>query len=712
MEPPATKRLWPVRVGLAALLALYLGYSSFGIAHPVLWGHMGHHEAEYMMRVRTTFRQHLVTPATHAGYDVPPWNDYYFHHPIGYHHVLGAWTLLLGDHLWTPTTLPVATGLLLIWALFALVRRWWSREAALLAVAVWVGLPIVWSFSILTDAMFPAMACSLLTCHAYLSYTEQPSRRWLLIALAAQFVGGMLFWEAYLQAFLHGCMVLGWGKKTGRWRAAWIWFGATAAMGVSTMAFHFVFLWKQGMWADFFSSFQMRHNASAAFIFERHSLWLQILYGWPLVALGFVWLGLFAFRLLTGRARKRDQAVLTFFAINVLYICAFAEGSSLHLYRVFWFSSFLTLAVVDLAGDLRRLLARFGRPIALAAVSGALLVYFAVETRHAYANLLESRVMMGTHGLPGYNADYSKQLFAMEVAKRTGPEDFVFVHDNLPHRVEFWYYVDRSNRLIRAVGHLPGELKLHPRAVVLLDALAPPLWEKRQLYGELKVHPGTVWDRFLMLDERDKRPAFREFTFVPDPPDWKWRWFVSHRYPPMHAVETASMLSACVAAGTGVPPPKDAPVVARPTLVKPDVVTCYHNYNVVRGKQDVADAWLEELLKQSRRLDVKVPWGKLVALRNPTRTGVEVWMKIDRAAPTAPPKTRWLLQRIPAPPREWKKPEPAVPTEITEAQLGDNRPGYLYAQRLTWTVPPGKYRLLLESGLPHPSTEIALLDVP
>ena len=122
MEPPATKRLWPVRVGLAALLALYLGYSSFGIAHPVLWGHMGHHEAEYMMRVRTTFRQHLVTPATHAGYDVPPWNDYYFHHPIGYHHVLGAWTLLLGDHLWTPTTLPVATGLLLIWALFALVR--------------------------------------------------------------------------------------------------------------------------------------------------------------------------------------------------------------------------------------------------------------------------------------------------------------------------------------------------------------------------------------------------------------------------------------------------------------------------------------------------------------------------------------------------------------------------------------------------------------
>ena len=82
--------------------------------------------------------------------------------------------------------------------------------------------------------------------------------------------------------------------------------------------------------------------------------------------------------------------------------------------------------------------------------------------------------MMGTHAQPGYSPDYAKLSFAAEVAKRTGPDDFVIVHDNLPRRVEFYYYVDRSNTIIAHLAQLPALLKQHPRSVVLMDAYPAP----------------------------------------------------------------------------------------------------------------------------------------------------------------------------------------------------------------------------------------------
>ena len=59
-------------------------------------------------------------------------------------------------------------------------------------------------------------------------------------------------------------------------------------------------------------------------------------------------------------------------------------------------------------------------PSIAAAVAGAFgLGVMAMSVPHAYRNLIESREVMGTHGLPGYDAQYTKTLFAMEVAKRT-----------------------------------------------------------------------------------------------------------------------------------------------------------------------------------------------------------------------------------------------------------------------------------------------------
>src|SRR5262245_48135303 len=128
-EPPAApderpRRLWPVRVGMALVVAVYLAYSSFGIAAPFLWGHHGYHGATYVQRARMTLRFHMVTPATWAGYDYPPVNSMYFHHPIGYHHLLEVAILLFGDQEYVARGFASFGGLFVLWALFALCKRY------------------------------------------------------------------------------------------------------------------------------------------------------------------------------------------------------------------------------------------------------------------------------------------------------------------------------------------------------------------------------------------------------------------------------------------------------------------------------------------------------------------------------------------------------------------------------------------------------------
>src|SRR5207253_2476390 len=102
------------------------------------------------------------------------------------------------------------------------------------------GLPILCSFSILTDAMLPAMACSIVTVHAYLAHLRSPSRRWLLVGAAATAAGGLIFWEAYFQTLLHGIHAIIYSLvKRDRRRAALQWLAVTASTAIACFTFHF-----------------------------------------------------------------------------------------------------------------------------------------------------------------------------------------------------------------------------------------------------------------------------------------------------------------------------------------------------------------------------------------------------------------------------------------------------------------------------------------
>ncbi len=549
---------------MALIIGVYLVYSSFGIAGPFLWGHHGYHGATYAQRARMTLRYHIVTPATWNGYaQAPEPQSFYLHHPIGYHHILVPFMGLLGESEWVVRGVAVLGGVPLLLALFALVRRFWSEAAGLLACAIYVALPILCSFSVLSDPMLLEMTCCLIAVHAFMRYLQAPTTRALATGCIALALGGLIMWETYFQAFFHGLYVLillttrrGRSLRLGRFSALGAWFLGTFLSTSTAMAFHFLFTWKIGMLADMLSSFKERSSAAWPWVIAQHKLWLTLLYGKPILALGALWLVAFVVRSLLGRARARDHAVLLFFLINTVYCLLFRKGSSIHLYRVYFYSAFFALAIMDLIVDLRALVQRLAG-VRVANVSAVVLTaaYFAVVLPHTLHNLIESREVMGTHGQPGYNAEYNKLLFARAAAAHTDKYAFAVFYQ-LPYRLEFTYYFDRSYGIspwgeISSLAQLEDIHKRHPN-LVLMTHKPQPAGLDAALRQLLQKHDAYAYDNFLLvkLDKETAHPEFHEYRFQAQRPSLSWRWFYSHKYPPMVPVEITTPFGTAVRALT------------------------------------------------------------------------------------------------------------------------------------------------------------------
>jgi len=149
---PVDKPLWPVRAGLAVCTFVYLLYSSFGICAPFWWGHHGYHGATYMLRARMSLRLHMLSPATWGGFEKPPLAALYFHHPIGYHHLLTLLIPIFGDHEWLARGVAVA-GMLVVeqlpagpggypWLRHALWNGWTGADLVFPAFLFLVGISV------------------------------------------------------------------------------------------------------------------------------------------------------------------------------------------------------------------------------------------------------------------------------------------------------------------------------------------------------------------------------------------------------------------------------------------------------------------------------------------------------------------------------------------------------------------------------------------
>lgn len=620
MSDVADKPKWPVRAGLAICTFVYLLYSSFGIAAPFWWGHHGYHGATYMLRARMSLRLHMLSPATWGGFETPPLNALYFHHPIGYHHLLTILIPIFGDHEWLARGVAVAGGLVALWALYVLVARNWSREAGVVAVAVYVCLPVLTSFSVLSDPMLLAMACVLWSLTAYLQILERPNTRALWHAFFAYALGGLIMWEAYFIGpfiAIHGLAYMRTRRgqelrvQIGKWRINAILAHTiviTAACALM-MGFHIWFTHHAGAWQEFLESYRIRHSPpSAQYVIDKHVQWVDILYGRPPLVFGAIWFVVWLARVAVGRARRRDIAILTFLYVNTIYIYMFAEGSSVHLYRVFFYSSFFALAVTDLVSDAYFATRRFATRAPAwvpAAVAGSVLgVYLVAEVPHAWHNLIDSRVLMGTHGETRYSPEQNKLRFAAEVHARTRQTDRVIIHyPHLGARKEFWYYIDRNYDEIQNLSQI-DKLPHLSQSVLIFDERLLSVAERVIFERLMAQHPVIFFDNFTMVDLRKNQPEAQSFAFVPQPMSLAYRWFVSHKYPPLALVPRVYLPGECEAQALGVPLSRDEALPDEPGDAH--LWPCYHNLLLERGQAERARAIASRLVSLLPSVDATV----------------------------------------------------------------------------------------------------------
>ncbi len=602
-----------VRVGLGLTIAVYITYSLFGIDAPFYWGHHGYHGATYLLRARMSLRFHLLAPATYSGYDYPPLAALYFHLPIGYHHILTLLVPIFGEHEWLPRAVAAGGGLLAMLSLYSLAKRFWSPASGLTAAVVFATLPIVTSFSVLSDPMMPTLACLAWSLRALLTLLDggspQQMRRALVEVALSYTLCSLLMWDPYfIGPFIAVFVTAYWFTPRGRslrvggpdgqrYSALWMHTWITGAVCVIMMAAHLYFTWHAGCWRDFIDSYAVRSAApSPPYIVDRHTQWMQLLYGKPPMIIGALWFTLWLTRLATGRARRRDIAPLTFLYMNTIFIVMFPEGSAVHLYRVFVYAGFFCLAAADLVdaayhggvswwgGGARSAEAQRMGVLLATTLMG---VYLVLEVPRAWHNLLESRVMMGTHGLGGiYDNEADKLLFAQQATAATRPDERVIVHyAELGARKEMWFYLDRSFDELSSLTEMTKYQKTWGKSVMMLDerALSPP---DRARFNELmKQHPVTFYGHYALVDLRSSTPGVRSYALEPDKTKMTplYRFFVSHIYAPLKMVRRTYLPGACTAITLGVPVASDEEVAPPPPPNDFALRACYPRYLQMRG---------------------------------------------------------------------------------------------------------------------------------
>jgi hypothetical protein len=261
-----------------------------------------------------------------------------------------------------------------------------------------------------------------------------------------------------------------------------------------------------------------------------------------------------------------------------------------------------------------RLAGRRRLGVAPAIAAAALLAYFYAEVPHAYANLIESRELMGTHAEANYSPQEEKWLFAAEVTRRTRPTDRVISHyGNLGSRKEMWYYLDRSLDEINHLSQVDQYKKTWSRSVVILDERLLGPSERSVFQRLIHDHPAYFFDRYAMIDLRSESPGITSYAFSPLPMSRAYRWFVSHKYPPMTLTRSGYLPGICAGLDGGVPIARDeAPPPAPP---KSDLKsrTCYANYLAQRGDSSGAARQINELADGLARRDQSLGAAQLLA---------------------------------------------------------------------------------------------------
>jgi hypothetical protein len=529
---------------------------------------LGYNGAAYQLAARNSLRWGEVFPVQYVTGDRKPTpRDLYTHAPLALHAHTTAGVWLLGD---TPSSVRLVCavmGWLSALALWWAGRRLWGQGVALVALALYVAMPINGIYINMTNhstglfaASLVAMVCLVERMRALGGRVEgregagPPGPGWTWGFFGASFVAMQWDWPAY-----YGCAfaALWWGgrvlalarargfREARREASLWV---AFCAMVLASFAGYFVWAGVEaGGFEEMRTSFGVRNHAPPN---AWKTLWegtFLKMYPAPVLWLGAAWALGWVARLVKGRAQGRDLIPLSWLLAGVLHTVLFPSSGIIHAYWVWPFlpglalggAEVLVAAGVGLGQGLAWLAGQgAARPwkakaqgAARAASVWALLAVVWVWFAPSQARwLVEGRRTGGwLYSFP-YSDDLDKVAFGRWVHARTGPHDQVLVHAPMGFTVEFTSALDR---VFVKGAKLPKEgLRQGPRGEVAVGLWARlPVAQRDALAAK---HPFVVVGRFFFVDYRRQgqaievwRPQERElgpaerFLGAPFAPSWE-----------------------------------------------------------------------------------------------------------------------------------------------------------------------------------------------
>ena len=172
-----------------------------------------------------------------------------------------------------------------------------------------------------------------------------------------------------------------------------------------------------------------------------------------------------------------------------------------------------------------------------------------------------------------------------------------------------------------------------------------------------------------------------------------YRWFVSHKYPPLALVRRAYLPGECAALALGVPVASDERV-DEPSDAR--LVPCYHDLMADRGQTAIASAVEKELTKTLVPVDRPLDHARVVAAA--MRGG-----KLDVAIAPGGPESGELRYQLS---RDGKVGALISPS-LSVPQLGRWKAGHLYVDHVE--LPPGRWDVELQLVDNHKPTAVAPL---
>jgi len=538
------------RHDLAAALLVLLGAFLFAreIGNDFLWGHDGGNGAPYWYGAENALRFRTLAhlKGGFGAAEVPA----YTHHPPLLHLHLVASRLLFGRGEWAGRLVPFGYGVATLILLYRTARRWWSPAFALVALALYLAVPLHLIFASMIDheqgAIFWTLAAASLAIEMSVHPIERRGARAVRrltsgLAIATLMALGWA-WASYCVLGVLGAILsVQWlrAPRTSpfRRRLRRVLAVLASAAAVSAAVFVLVIVLSNVPLAEQRAAFSHRVATPEGYVgamFERAT---NDLYGPAMLGLSAAGLVRLVRRVLGARTRTRDALAASFVLGQALLSWLFPNAGLNHAYWTFTIGVGLALLAADAALAFARWAAR-GRRRALLIVGTAagLLVLggfalarqsWGLETGHA------------AYAPAPFDDQFEEVQAARWLCARFGSDVSYLLSERMPVREEVFYYLDAPSRrgsITARWADGPGGRPCRARVCVVVADLRRESDDasRTALRALTASHPTILLARHLVaIDLAASGPAALESVLLETSTSGPlYAWFVNGRHGP------------------------------------------------------------------------------------------------------------------------------------------------------------------------------------